>query len=143
MRRAIVRSGMVLSMEGGALPRIVLPFKLFAGGKVGSGNQWWSWIHIDDEVRALRFLIDQQDASGAFNVTAPNPVTAKEFAKTVGTVMGRPSLFPVPSPALSVAFGEMSTVLLDGQRAVPARLLEMGFEFRYPELNQALQDLLS
>lgn len=143
VRRAIARTGIVLSPEGGALPRMLLPFKLFAGGKIGSGNQWWPWIHMDDEVRALRFLIDQEEATGPFNLAAPNPVKNKEFAKTLGTVMGRPSMFPVPSPALSAAFGEMSTVLLDGQRAIPKRLTELGFEFKYPELEEALKDLLS
>ena len=143
VRRAVARTGIVLSQDGGALPRILLPFKMFAGGKMGSGNQWWSWIHIADEVRALRFLIDQEAASGPFNLTAPNPMKNKDFAKTVGSVMGRPSLLPVPSPALSTALGEMSTVLLDGQRVVPGRLLELGFEFKYPELDVALKDLLS
>ncbi len=142
LRRPVARTGIVLGTEGGALPRIVLPFKMFAGGKIGSGKQWWSWIHLEDEVRALRFLIDHESATGPFNLTAPNPVTNQEFAETVGSVMGRPSMLPVPSLALSTMFGEMSTVLLDGQRVVPAILLEMGFEFHFAELENALEDLL-
>ena len=142
VRRPIARTGIVLSMDGGALPKIVLPFKLFAGGKIGSGKQWWSWIHIADQVRALRFLLENNEATGAFNLSAPNPVRNSEFAKTVGSVMGRPSLLPVPSPALSTLYGEMSTVLLDGQRAIPARLQAMGFTFDFPALEAALKDLL-
>ena len=143
VRRPIARTGIVLSKDGGALPRILLPFKFFAGGKIGSGNQWWSWIHIADEVRALRFLIDHAKASGPFNLSAPNPVTNKEFSATVGSAMGKPSRLPVPSPALSTLFGEMSTVLLDGQRVIPKRLQELGFTFEFPELDGALKDLLS
>ena len=143
VRRAIARTGIVLSQDEGALPRMLLPFKLYVGGKVGDGKQWWPWIHVEDEIRALRFLIEHDDASGPFNLTAPNPVTNQEFAKTLGSVMGKPSLLPVPSAALSLAFGEMSTVLLDGQRAVPSRLMECGFEFKYPNLEDALKDLLS
>jgi uncharacterized protein len=143
VRRTVARTGIVLSTQGGALPRILLPFKFFAGGKIGSGDQWWPWIHIADEVRALRLLIDQADAAGPFNLTAPNPVTNKEFAHAVGSVMGRPSMFPVPGPVLGMAFGEMSTVLLDGQRAIPRRLQELGFAFEFPTLEGALKDLLS
>ena len=143
VRRAVARTGIVLSKDGGALPRMLLPFKMFAGGKIGSGNQWWPWIHVEDEIRALQFLIVNSDASGPFNLTAPNPVTNKEFAKTLGSVMGKPSVFPVPAPALGAAFGEMSTVLLDGQRAVPRHLTECGFEFKFPELEGALKDLLA
>ena len=143
VRRAIARTGIVLSMDGGALPRIVLPFKFFGGGKIGSGKQWWSWIHLVDQVHALRFLLEQEDASGPFNLTAPNPVPNREFASAVGSAMGRPSLLPVPSQALSTLFGEMSTVLLDGQRVMPEHLLELGFTFEYPELSQALGEILS
>ena len=141
VRRAVIRSGVVLSNDGGAWPRIVLPFKLFAGGPIGSGNQYWPWIHIDDEVQAIRFLIDNENASGAFNLSAPAPLTNKEFAVTLGKVMGRPAFFPVPSAALKIAFGEMSTVLLDGKRAVPHHLLELGYSFKYPTAEAAFRDL--
>ena len=141
VRRAVIRSGVVLSNDGGAWPQIVLPFKLFAGGPIGSGNQYWPWIHIDDEVQAIRFLIDNENASGAFNLSAPSPLTNKEFAVTLGKVMGRPAFFPVPSAALKIAFGEMSTVLLDGKRAVPHHLLELGYSFKYPTAEAAFRDL--
>jgi uncharacterized protein len=137
----VIRSGIVLSNDGGAWPRIVLPFKLFAGGPIGNGKQYWPWIHMDDEVQAIHFLIENEQASGAFNLSAPTPLTNKEFAITLGKVMGRPSFFPVPSPALKIAFGEMSTVLLDGQRAVPHHLQELGYTFKYPTAEAAFRDL--
>lgn len=142
VRRAIARTGIVLSTNGGALPKILLPFKLFAGGPMGNGQQWWPWIHMDDEVRAIRFLMDNEMATGPFNLTAPAPLSNKEFASVVGKVMGRPAFLPVPAPALKLALGEMSTVLLDGQRALPRRLQELGFEFNHPALEGALEDLL-
>jgi uncharacterized protein (TIGR01777 family) len=143
VRRAIVRSGVVLSTEDGALPRILLPFKLFAGGPFGSGRQWMSWIHLADEVRAIRFLIETEAASGPFNLTAPNPVTNADFGRTIGRVMRRPYFMPVPDFAMRAAFGEVATTVLDGQRVVPRRLQELGFEFRFPEAEAALRDLLS
>ena len=133
----------MLSTKGGALPKILLPFKLFAGGTIGSGNQYWPWIHIDDEVRAIRFLIDTAGASGPFNLTAPQPLTAHGFAKVVGKVMGRPDFIPAPAFALKLALGEMSSVLLEGQRAVPHKLEELGFTFNFPTLEVALKDLLA
>jgi uncharacterized protein (TIGR01777 family) len=141
VRRAVIRSGIVLSNEGGAWPRIVLPFKLFAGGPIGSGKQYWPWIHIDDEIRAIRFLIENEEASGVFNLSAPTPLTNKEFSAKLGKVMGRPSLLPVPDFALKTGFGEMSTVLLDGQRAVPQRLQDLAFDFKFPTAEAAFQDL--
>ncbi len=141
VRRAIIRSGIVLSNDGGAWPRIVLPFKLFAGGPIGSGKQYWPWIHMDDEVNAIRFLIQTENATGAYNLSAPAPLSNKEFSSTLGKVMGRPALFPVPSIALKIAFGEMSTVLLDGQRAIPHRLQEAGYTFKYPTAEAAFRDL--
>jgi uncharacterized protein (TIGR01777 family) len=141
VRRAVIRSGIVLSNDGGAWPRIVLPFKLFAGGPIGSGKQYWPWIHIDDEIGAIRFLIDNENAKGAFNLSAPTPLTNQEFSTTLGKVMGRPSFLPVPSIALKTVFGEMSTVLLDGQRAVPSRLQELGYTFQYPTAEAAFKEL--
>ena len=142
VRRVVIRTGVVLSTQGGALPRMTLPFRLFAGGPLGSGRQYFPWIHIDDEVAAIRFLLEDEQASGAFNLAAPNPPTNKEFVRHLGQVMGRPSLMPTPSIALRTLFGEMSTVLLDGQRAVPSRLQEAGYQFIFPDPVAALRDLL-
>lgn len=142
VRRPILRTGIVLSTEGGALPRMLPPFKLGLGGRLGSGRQWFPWIHIRDEVRAIRFLVEREDASGPYNLTAPNPVTNAELTRALGRVLGRPALLPVPALALKVLFGEMATVLLDGQRAVPRRLLEAGFSFEFTDVEAALRDLL-
>lgn len=142
VRRVIIRSGAVLSPREGALPRLVLPFRLFVGGTLGSGDQWHSWIHLQDQVRAIRFLAEHEAARGAFNVTAPNPETNAEFGRTLGRVLNRPAWLHVPAFAMRLAFGQVSEVLLEGQRALPRRLLEMGFTFRFPELEAALRDLL-
>ncbi len=138
VRRCLLRTSMVLSGEGGALPRLALPFKLFAGGPAGDGRQWVSWIHLRDEVRAIRFLLESEDADGAFNLTAPEPVTNRELARTLGQVLGRPSFVRAPAFALRLALGEMADVVLDGRRAVPYRLLEEGFSFEYGTLREAL-----
>ena len=121
---------------------ILLPFKFFAGGRLGSGRQWFSWIHIADEVNAIRFLIENASARGPFNLTAPHPVTNAELSKVVGRVMRRPSFFPVPGFALRLLMGEKAAIVLDGQRPIPKRLLDMGFRFRFPQLEPALRDLL-
>ena len=142
VRRAVARTGVVLDKKGGALPRILLPFKMFAGGPVGSGNQAFPWIHLADEVGAIRFLIDREDAAGPFNLTAPNPLTNREFAKVVGRVMGRPSFMPAPSFALRMMMGEMADLVLEGQKAVPARLQELGYAFRFETAEAALKELL-
>lgn len=142
VRRAIIRTGIVLSAEGGALPRMLLPYKFFAGGKIGSGTQGFPWIHIDDEVGAIRFLIDNPQANGPFNLTAPNPPTNAEFTQAVGKAMGRPAAIPAPSFAMKMAFGEMSTVLLEGQRAAPKKLLALGYKFRFTDPVAALRDVL-
>jgi uncharacterized protein (TIGR01777 family) len=142
VRRAIIRSGVVLSSAGGALPPLLLPFKLFAGGPLGHGQQWFPWIHVADEVGAIRFLIEDQAASGPFNLTAPHPLTNAEFSRVLGRVLRRPAIMPTPAFALRLLFGEMATVLLDGQRAAPRRLLGLGFIFRLPEAEAALRDLL-
>jgi uncharacterized protein (TIGR01777 family) len=143
VRRVIIRTGVVLSTKGGALPRQMLPFQFFAGGPLGSGDQWYPWIHLADEVAAIRFLIENEDASGAYNLAAPTPVTNAEFSKALGKAMNRPSVVPAPAFAFKLAFGEASTVLLDGQRAVPARLQEAGFDFQFGMVDPALEDLLS
>lgn len=142
VRRAVIRSGLVLSREGGVLPRFLLPFRMFAGARLGSGRQWFPWIHIADEVAGIRFLMESEDARGPFNVTAPNPVTNALFTRTLAGVLGRPAFMRVPAFALRLAIGEVASALLTGQRAVPRRLLAMGFAFRYPNLNTALRDLV-
>ena len=141
VRRVVIRTGVVLSLEGGALPRLLLPFRFFVGGPLGSGRQWVPWIHIVDEVRAIRFLLEQDEARGPYNLTAPHPVTNRELARALGRALRRPAWLPVPAPALRLALGEMSTVLLTGQRAVPKRLLEAGFVFQFPDLEAALRNL--
>lgn len=142
VRRPIVRSSVVLSSEGGAFPLMALPFRLFVGGPLGSGKQWFPWIHMEDEVRAIRFLIQNEAASGPFNLTAPNPVTNAQFSRMLGEVMRRPSFFRVPAFAVRLVLGEMSTVVLTGQRALPQRLIELGFAFHYPRLKPALRALV-
>lgn len=142
VRRIILRTGLVQTLEGGPLPRLILPFRLYAGGWFGSGRQWWSWIHMADVVRAIRFLIDHDSASGPFNITAPNPLTAKEFGRVLGRVMGRPAYLPVPGFAMRLFLGEVSTIVLDGQRAEPQKLEALGFEFSYPDAESALREIL-
>ncbi len=143
LRRVIIRTGMVLDVRGGALPRMLLPFRFLGGGPVGSGQQWYSWIHYYDEVEAIRFLIENEAASGPFNLTAPNPLKSRDFAKAIGKAMKRPAFLPAPAPILKQVFGEMSTVLLEGQRVVPKRLQEMGYTFKYPTAEAALAELIS
>jgi uncharacterized protein (TIGR01777 family) len=142
VRRVIMRTGLPLTMQGGAFPLLVLPFRLFAGGPFGSGQQYYPWIHMDDYIAALRFLIESADASGVYNIGAPNPVTNREFARALGRVLHRPSWLPVPAFAMRLALGEVASVVLDGQRMLPARLQTEGFKFKYPELEPALRDLL-
>ena len=142
VRRAVLRTGLVLSRRGGALPRLLLPFRLGLGGPMGSGRQYWPWIHLADEVGAIRFLLAAESAAGAFNLAAPQPLPNREFGRVLGRVLRRPALMPAPAFALRAALGEMATIVLDGQRAVPRRLLAAGFGFRFPELEGALRDLL-
>jgi uncharacterized protein len=142
VRRAVIRTGVALSREGGVLPRMLLPFRLFAGGPYGNGQQWFPWIHMDDDVRAISFLIENETAQGPYNLSAPNPSTSRDFARVLGRVMGRPARLPVPALAIRILFDEMATLLLDGQREIPRRLLETGFEFQYTQAEAALRDLL-
>lgn len=142
-RLAVARTGVVLAREGGALPRLLLPFRWFVGGPVGSGRQFVSWIHIADEVAALRFLLEDPRAEGPFNLTAPEPVTNAAFARAAGRALRRPALIPAPAPVLRLLLGEMATVVLDGQRVVPRRLTSLGFRFRFAEIDAAVRALLS
>lgn len=143
LRVVRARLGIVLAAEGGALGPMLGPFRLMLGGPVGSGRQWISWIHLDDAVAALSFLLQRREATGAFNLTAPRPVQSREFARAIGQALGSPSWLSAPAPILRLVFGEMADVLLlSGQRALPQRLLELGFEFRHPDVSSALRDLL-
>lgn len=142
VRRVITRTGLVFSSKGGIFPLFTLPFSLFVGGPIGSGQQYLSWIHIDDLVNAIRFIIETESAEGVFNATSPNPVKNADFARVLGKAMKRPAFVPVPSFVLKLALGEASTLALDGQRVVPKRLLEAGTTFRYKTLTDAFASLL-
>nr|MDP9119876.1 DUF1731 domain-containing protein [Acidobacteriota bacterium] len=141
VRRVLLRTGIVLAREGGALPQMSRPFRFGFGGPLGDGRQWLPWIHIADETGAIRFLLERGDARGPFNLTAPHPVRNRDLARALGRALHRPSLLPAPAFALHLALGEMAGMLLEGQRAVPRRLLEAGYRFRFPELAPALADL--
>lgn len=137
-----LRTGLVLARDGGALPRLVLPFRFFVGGPLGSGRQWTPWIHIDDIVRLVTFSLEKDDLHGAVNAVAPNPMTNREFCRVLGRVLKRPSRLPAPAFALRLALGEMAdALLLSGQRAIPKRALDHGFIFRYEQLEDALRQL--
>ncbi|MBT2637549.1 TIGR01777 family oxidoreductase [Bacillus sp. ISL-41] len=141
VRSVFCRFGVILDKTAGALPRMVLPYKFFAGGKIGSGKQWLSWIHIEDVVRGVIFAIENNKVSGPVNFTAPCPVKMEQFGETLSRVIKRPHWMPVPSFALKVLLGEMSILVLEGQRAIPEKLLKEGFTFRYPELQDALIEI--
>ena len=141
VRVVLLRTGIVLGKGEGALAKMVKPFKLFAGGYLGSGKQWMPWIHVEDEVGLIQFLMDHENAAGAFNVTAPNPVTMGEFCKALASVLNRPSWAPVPASVLTLLLGEMAEMLLTGQRAVPKAAQDLGYSFRYPTILEALRSL--
>lgn len=143
IRVILVRTGLVLSADGGFLSRLLLPFKLALGGPIGNGRQWMPWIHIHDQIALIDFLLHQKNASGPYNACAPKPVRNSEFAKTLGAVLHRPAFMPMPALALKVCLGELSLLLLGGQKAMPVRLLEAGFTFRFTDLRAALDDLSS
>ncbi|MPM31758.1 Epimerase family protein [bioreactor metagenome] len=143
VRRVVIRSGVVLSKKGGVLEQLTLPFKLFVGGPIGSGKQFVPWIHIEDEVNAIRFLIHNETSRGIYNLNAPEIVRNAAMGKMIATVMKRPYWLPVPAFAMKLLLGEMSTLVLDGQHVVPLRVVKEGFSFRYYHLEPALRDLLS
>ncbi|WHY83860.1 TIGR01777 family oxidoreductase [Neobacillus novalis] len=142
IRVVFMRFGVVLGKEGGALPLMALPYKLFVGGTVGSGEQWVSWVHVMDVVRAIYFAIEHDKLSGPINVTSPSPIQMKDFGKTIGSVLHRPHWLPVPSFAMKIVLGQKSALVLEGQHVVPRVLLEERFEFLFPSLHNALEDLL-
>lgn len=138
-----MRFGIILSAEGGALAKMLTPFKLGVGGRLGSGHQYMSWIALDDVVGVIDFLLEKGSVSGPVNTVAPNPVTNREFTKALGEALSRPTMFPVPKFAMRLAFGEMADVaLLASQRAEPSRLKATGYIFRHPELKAALRHIL-
>ncbi|MGX5913641.1 TIGR01777 family oxidoreductase [Aliidiomarina sp. Khilg15.8] len=138
-RVCLLRTGIVLAPRGGALQRMSLPFKFGMGGPIGSGEQMMSWIHIDDMVDLILHLLHKDSCRGPYNATAPNPVSNEDFSKTLGKVLHRPVLLRVPSFAMKIMLGEMSTMLLNGQAVIPERTLESGFQFRHATLEDALR----
>jgi uncharacterized protein (TIGR01777 family) len=142
LRVCLLRTGVVLGRDGGALAKMLPPFKLGAGGPMGDGRQWMSWVHRDDLVRLIRWLLEQELARGPYNGTAPQPQTNRAFAETLARVLQRPAVITTPAFALKLMFGEMSTLLLTGQRVLPARAQAQGFQFHFPELEAALRDVL-
>jgi uncharacterized protein (TIGR01777 family) len=138
-RVVLLRTGLALHHSGGALPQMAMPFRLFAGGPVGSGRQYMSWIHRDDWVEMVQWSIATAAVAGPLNLSAPNPVPNREFAQVLGRTLGRPAFMPAPALALRLALGEMAEALLTGQRVLPARAQALGFTFRYPRLEDALR----
>jgi uncharacterized protein (TIGR01777 family) len=143
IRTVNIRIGLVLSAKGGALAKMLTPFKLGLGGRIGSGQQWWSWIHVDDIVGGIHHAMRSESLAGAVNLVAPNPVRNAEFTRVLASVLGRPAFFPVPEFALRMAFGKMAAgeLLLSSQRTEPGKLLAEGYEFRFRELRGALANL--
>lgn len=142
MKVQLLRTGVVLGLRGGALPSMLPVFRLGIGGRLGSGQQWMSWIHIEDWVGSVLKLLRDELPSGAYNLTAPEPCRNEEFTRLLGKVLDRPAFLPVPEFALNLLFGEMSTVILGSQRAIPEALLKSGYQFRYPALESGLRSLL-
>src|SRR5580698_5120723 len=143
IRVVLARFGIVLARNGGALPAMMLPFRFFAGGKIGSGRQWMSWISLEDVVEILRLAIENGNVRGPINVISPQPVQNAEFTKTLARAMHRPALFPAPAFALRLALGEMAdALLLSGQRVMPQRLQKLGYSFRHADLSAALKNVL-
>ncbi|MED4130358.1 MULTISPECIES: TIGR01777 family oxidoreductase [Shouchella] len=143
IRTVYVRIGIVLDTKGGALPKMLLPYKFFVGGKVGSGKQWMSWIHINDLIRLFLFAIEEEAISGPLNATAPHPVRMNQLNRTIANVMSRPHWMPAPSFAIKTALGEMSTLILDGAYIFPRKAIQHGFTFDYNEPVAALKQLLN
>jgi uncharacterized protein (TIGR01777 family) len=142
VRVALVRIGVVLDKEGGALAAMLTPFKLGLGGRAGSGKQWMAWIHGADVVGIMLLALDNAAAHGPVNATAPNPVTNYEFTKALGRALHRPTIFPVPAFALKLRFGEVAGVVLTGQRVLPKEAQKLGYQFRFPTIDAALADIL-
>lgn len=142
IRTVYARFGLILGTNGGALPKLILPYKLFMGGKLGTGQQWYSWIHIDDVARALLFCIQNSSLTGPVNITAPEPVQMDDFGRAIGQVLHRPHWTVVPSNILRLVLGEMSLLILKGQQVIPVKLLKNDFKFIYPKIEPALRNLI-
>jgi uncharacterized protein (TIGR01777 family) len=140
-RLALLRTGIVLERSGGALAKMITPFRLFAGGPIGSGRQYMSWIHRLDWLEMVRWIVETPQAEGPVNATAPHPVTNRHFSRALGRALSRPALVPAPGFALKIVLGEMAGSLVTGQRAVPARAKALGFHFRYPEIERAFRGI--
>ncbi|HDH12357.1 MAG TPA: TIGR01777 family protein [Nitrospirae bacterium] len=139
VRVVTVRIGAVLEADGGALPQMIIPFKLFLGGPIGSGKQWFSWIHRDDMAGIIKHALEDDSITGPLNAVAPNPVTNKEFSKALGKALHRPSCLAVPGFVVKLALGELGDMLLTGQRVLPEKALKSGYKFKYPEVDEALR----
>jgi hypothetical protein len=143
IRVVLLRTGLVLSSQGGALPQMLPPFKMFVGGPLASGQQWMSWIHIRDQIGAIQHVLSNSEIQGPVNLTAPSPATNEEFSRILASVLKRPALFRVPGFVLRLLLGEMAeALLLTGPRVIPGKLQQSGYEFEYPELRGALENLL-
>jgi uncharacterized protein (TIGR01777 family) len=142
VRRVVTRWGVVLSRKGGILPVWALPYRLFVGGRLASGRQWVPWLHVRDEVDAIRFLIENEAARGPFNLSSPEPATNAQFSRALARALRRPNLMWVPSFALRLVLGDLSILVLGSQRVLPTRLQALGYQFRCPNLDRALDDLL-
>ncbi len=143
IRTVLLRTGIVLNKKGGALPRMLPPFRMGVGGRIGDGRQWMSWITLEDEIRLIMHAIMNESIRGPVNAVAPNPVTNLEFTRVLGSVLHRPTLFPLPAFVVRAAFGQMGEeLLLASNRALPKAALDSGFRFRHPELRGALEDVL-
>jgi uncharacterized protein (TIGR01777 family) len=142
IKTVILRTGIVLSRNGGALKKLLVPYRYFIGGYQGNGNQWMPWIHIKDLISIIKGSIIDRDLDGIINCVSPEPITNKEFSKTIGKIMKRPSIFPVPGLILRILLGEFATSILKGQKVLPQRLLDLNFKFKFANLNDALRNLL-
>jgi uncharacterized protein (TIGR01777 family) len=139
VRVVLIRTGGVLEADGGALPTMAIPFKLFVGGPIGNGKQWFSWIHIEDEVGIIKFTLEHDSLSGPVNAVAPNPVTNREFSTALGKTLRRPSCLAVPGFVVKLTLGELGGVLLTGQQVIPEKALQAGYQFKYTDVNEALR----
>jgi uncharacterized protein (TIGR01777 family) len=142
IRVVATRFGIVLGKTGGALGKMISAFKKFVGGPLGSGMQWFSWVHMEDLLNAFLFVIEDKDISGPVNLCSPNPVRNRDLARALGEVLSRPSFLPTPAFVLRVVLGEFGSVLLEGQRVIPSVLLTRGFVFKYPDIVAALQEVI-
>ncbi|KYG25951.1 epimerase [Bacillus gaemokensis] len=143
IRTVYTRFGVVLGKEGGAFPKMLLPYQLYIGGRIGSGNQWLSWIHLDDAIRMIDFAIQTKEIEGPLNITAPEPIIMKDFGKTLSNITHRPHWLPVPAFALHALLGEMSMLVLQGQHVLPEKAIQHGYQYSFPTLKHALQNIVS